>query len=159
MGVNTNKRLPKSQKVMLLGIKQLQSCLGLDQLALGGLWNQEHWIRELTTPNRLCIGIMQSQNLIAMACGWLVTNELQITLVAVHPDHRNQGLGRKILLSILNEAWRNGVTLATLEVADTNQAAKSLYKSCGFKTAGCRRGLYVDGRDALIQWKNLTNKD
>jgi ribosomal-protein-alanine N-acetyltransferase len=68
--------------------EDLDHCLALDQRALGGLWSPDQWLRELTEDNRPGLGIWWGAGLRAMACGWLVLDELQITAVAVDPAFR-----------------------------------------------------------------------
>jgi len=133
----------------------LEACLALDGLALGGLWTPGQWQRELEDDRRPGLGVWQRNELLAMACGWLVVDELHITLVAVAPDQRRRGLGRRVLQGLLAAAGSCGVERATLEVASDNGAARALYGGCGFRDAGIRRGYYRNGDDALIQWLNL----
>ena len=144
------------QAAVRLQTSHLEACLQLDHDALQGLWTAEQWTNELIDADRLCLGIPAGKQLLAMACGWLVVDELQISLVAVSPEHRRQGLGRHVLVALLQQAHAQGAQRATLEVASCNQGALALYHSCGFKTAGSRRGYYSDGRDALIQWCELS---
>jgi ribosomal-protein-alanine N-acetyltransferase len=90
-----------------------------------------------------------------MACGWLVVDELHITLVATDPGQRRQGLGRLALSALLQQGVGAGAVHATLEVAASNAAAVALYAALGFQSAGVRRGYYRNGDDALIQWLRL----
>jgi ribosomal-protein-alanine N-acetyltransferase len=133
----------------------LEACLALDALALGGLWTPGQWQRELEDDRRPGVGVRQRQGLLAMACGWLVVDELHITLVAVSPEERRRGLGQLVLQGLLAAGRRGGATRATLEVASGNSAARALYAGCGFREAGIRRGYYRNGDDALIQWLKL----
>ncbi len=133
----------------------LQACLALDRQALGGLWSADQWRRELQEPARPVLGLGEGPRLQAVACGWLVVDELHITLVAVDPQHRRLGLGRTILMALLEAGRRAGARHATLEVAAGNTAARGLYGGCGFQDAGVRRGYYRNGDDALIQWLRL----
>ena len=142
--------------VHVLGSADLDACLALDQQTLGGFWSREQWLGELSESGRRCCGLRDQEALVALACGWLVVDELHITLVAVAPALRRQGLGRRVLLALLRQARHSGATHATLEVATTNPGAQALYGSCGFSTAGVRRGYYRDGGDALIQWLNFS---
>lgn len=132
-----------------------RACLALDQAALGGLWSLAQWQRELVEENRPGIGMGQGQDLLAMACGWLVLDELHITLVAVAPAHRRRGFGRRVLGALMDRAHRCGATRATLEVAGGNGPARGLYGALGFRTAGVRHDYYRNGEDALIQWVEL----
>ena len=112
-------------------------------------------------PLQLALGdagfraLWQADTLLAMASGWLVVDELHITLVAVAPGQRRQGLGRQVLEALFEHARQQGARHATLEVAATNAAAVGLYRSLGFQDAGLRRGYYRNGDDALIQWLRL----
>ena len=134
----------------------LQACQDLDQRCLGGLWNQEQWHSELAEGRRPGIGLWREGALVAMASGWLVVDELHITVVAVDPLQRRQGLGRQVLHALLSHGQRLGAERATLEVATSNTAAVALYRALGFRDAGIRRGYYRNGDDALIQWLRLS---
>ena len=137
----------------------LASCLGLDERALNGFWTVQQWRRELEDPRRLCLGLVKNQRLLGVACGWLVVDELHITVVAVDPDERQRGHGHCLLLALLQRARQDGAAHATLEVSDDNIAALALYNRAGFRTAGRREGYYRDGSDALIQWCRLTPEE
>ena len=134
----------------------LAACLGLDERALNRFWSVQQWRRELEDPRRLCLGLVKNQRLLGVACGWLVVDELHITVVAVDPDERQRGHGHCLLLALLQRARQDGAAHATLEVSDDNIAALALYNRAGFRTAGRREGYYRDGSDALIQWCRLT---
>ena len=137
----------------------MAACLGLDERALNGFWSDQQWRRELEDPRRLCLGLVKNQRLLGVACGWLVVDELHITVVAVDPDERQRGHGRCLLLALLQRARQDGAAHATLEVSDDNIAALALYNRAGFRTAGRREGYYRDGSDALIQWCRLTPEE
>lgn len=147
--------LELSQPLQLLAPEHLEACVGLDRQALNGIWSRQQWDTELADPQRPGLGIWQRRQLLAMACAWLIVDELHITLVAVAPSQRRRGLGRRVLAALLREGSRLGAQRATLEVASGNQAAQSLYASLGFEVAGCRRGYYSNGDDALIEWLKL----
>jgi ribosomal-protein-alanine N-acetyltransferase len=80
-----------------------------------------------------------------------VVEELEIHNLAVHPEHRRRGLGRRTLDLVLALAARRGAQRAHLEVRAGNAAALGLYLSRGFELAGVRRGYYSRPReDALL---------
>jgi len=133
----------------------LADCLDLDRRALGGLWSKDQWQRELAEENRPGLGIWRAAGLRAMACGWLILDELHITVVAVDPAFRRRGLGRWVLAGLLAHGQATGARHATLEVAAPNGAARGLYTAAGFQEAGIRRAYYRNGDDALIQWLKL----
>ena len=95
-------------------------------------------------------------NIIAYAGMWVLFEEAHITNVAVSPEHRRMGHGRRIMLESMRAAVKLHATQMTLEVRETNFAAQALYESLGFQMAGRRKKYYTDtGEDAFILW----NKD
>lgn len=142
-----------------LSTDDLQACAALDRLALGGLWNEAQWQRELAEPDRPCLGLGAGPTLVAIAAGWVILDELHISLVAVDPSEQRRGLGRRVLEALLLQGQALGCTRATLEVAAGNGAAQALYGGMGFRTQGRRRSYYRSGEDALIQWLSLRARD
>ena len=138
--------------VITLDPSWLADCLALDRSALQGLWTKEQWRRELEDPRRLCLGWSEAKTLLGVACGWLVADELHITLIAVDPSVRRRGHGKRLLSALLQQARQQGAIHATLEVGSNNLAAIALYENVGFQSAGTRFKYYSDGSDALIQW-------
>jgi ribosomal-protein-alanine N-acetyltransferase len=138
-----------------LGPAELQACLALDRYCLGGLWSAQQWRTELADPLRVGLGLMQAGRLLAIACAWLIVDELHITLVAVDPAHRRRGLAQGLLRALLQRGRELGAARATLEVGSGNPAGLALYRAVGFRTTGVRRGYYSNGDDALIQWLEL----
>ncbi len=141
--------------VCRLGAEDGADCVALDQLALGGLWSTEQWERELSEARRPVLGWRQEGGLLALASSWLVVDELQITAVAVHPEHRRQGLAFQLLQALLLLGRDAGAERATLEVSSRNPAARALYARLGFKEVAIRHGYYRNGDDALILYKKL----
>jgi ribosomal-protein-alanine N-acetyltransferase len=83
-------------------------------------------------------------------------DELHINTIAVAAEHRGRGLGSALMRHIMQDVVDQGVTRATLEVRESNRAARQLYESLGFISAGIRRGYYTEpAEDALILWREL----
>ena len=88
---------------------------------------------------------------ISYAGFWFVLDEAHITNVAVRPEYRRRGIGRKMMELILLEAKKRGIVSISLEVRVSNKPARELYKGFGFSVAGLRKGYYSDnGEDALL---------
>src|SRR5205823_3688349 len=69
----------------------------------------------------------------------------------VHPDWRRQGVGRRLLIALIDLAEELRASRVTLEVRTGNQAAQALYAELGFEVAGRRGNYYTDdGEDALV---------
>ena len=143
--------------IIKLGISHLNSCFDLDQIALNGLWSKGQWEKELTEPNRICIGLIkpEKQKLLGVCTAWSVIDELHITSIAVHPLHQRKGLGKILILDLIKRSRSLLSNQLRLEVKSSNEPAKAFYKSMGFKIVGNRLNIYRDGSDAILFKKQL----
>ncbi len=148
----------------------IPAMVDFDQRVLGGLWSADGYQREMDSPNS-CLRVISSSPLGAtsagtghsasaepelwgLGCYWAILDEAHITLLGILPTHQRQGLGRWLLLHLLEDAWKRGMSRVTLEVRISNQRAIDLYESLGFTALGTRKRYYDDGEDALILWQN-----
>ncbi|NIV31009.1 MAG: ribosomal protein S18-alanine N-acetyltransferase [Anaerolineae bacterium] len=82
---------------------------------------------------------------------WEFQDEGHISTLAVHPDHRREGIGRSLLEVAFQALAKRGIDKVSLEVRESNEAAQHLYREYGFKSVGRRRGYYRSTQeDALI---------
>jgi ribosomal-protein-alanine N-acetyltransferase len=76
---------------------------------------------------------------VGMLC---VLDEGQIVNVATHPDSRRRGVGRALMSAIEQLAKDRGIVFLSLEVRESNIAARSLYSSLGWVECGIRKNFY-----------------
>ncbi len=77
-----------------------------------------------------------------------------IQTIAVHPDFRSQGLGRRLMDELLAEAENRHARRIFLEVRADNPHAITLYETLGFEQIASRPGYYQpEGVDAIIMKK------
>jgi ribosomal-protein-alanine N-acetyltransferase len=82
---------------------------------------------------------------------WMQHDEAHICTLAVDARYRRRGVGRRLLVRLLDSALERNADIATLEVRAGNVAAQELYRRFGFDVVGERRRYYTDtGEDALI---------
>jgi phosphoglycerate kinase len=114
-------------------------------------WTEDQFLASLGSGHFLCCGIERGGGLAAYLTATLAAGELEILNIAVQPEHRRQGLARRLLGHVLHLARETGMTDAFLEVRASNVPALALYACFGFKPQGRRRAYYPDNReDALV---------
>ena len=91
--------------------------------------------------------------------GWAglmtVADSSQIFTVGTVPHARRQGIARRLIEAMLEEARRRGATEVFLEVRVDNEAAKALYEGFGFSPLRIRRGYYNGGRVDGVEMRLL----
>ena len=82
---------------------------------------------------------------------WLLSDEAHITSIASHKDHRHQGIGEGLLISLIEMAIAKKARIITLEARVSNQIAQNLYYKFSFDKLGVRKAYYLDNKeDAVI---------
>lgn len=126
----------------------------LEKLCFTLPWSEDMLSEEMDdNPFALYIGAFCERILIGYLGIWRILDEAHMTNLAVHPDHRRQGIAKALINRMKKTMTQNGVKNMTLEVRESNEAARNLYRSMGFEDAGRRKRYYSDnGEDALIMW-------
>jgi len=148
--------------------RDLPGIVQIERLAFDNPWSLDAFERELSLPfSRLIVAIQASTqtaaraapedtSLIGFLCRWMVADECHILNVAVHPQMRQQGIGKRLMQHALAEARTKKVQVITLEVRRSNLAARSLYRKLEFQERRLRRNYYGQGEDAIVMELRLT---
>lgn len=125
----------------------------LEAEAFSDPWNEIMLLNELSNALSHYIVLVCGGNIVGYAGFWLVAGEAQITRVAVKKEFRGQGLGKKLTEAAVQSAWQCRAEAITLEVRESNLAARKVYESCGFSQNGLRPNYYGDNNEnAVIMW-------
>ena len=118
-------------------------------------WRVDTFTDSTTSPYWLRI-LWQDQRLIGYAIILMVVDEATLIDVGVHQEARGQGAGRYLLNDVMACCQQRQMASLWLEVRASNQVARSLYETRGFKTQEIRKGYYpaakpdVQAEDAFI---------
>jgi ribosomal-protein-alanine N-acetyltransferase len=128
---------------------------GLEKvLFLNDAWSRELFVDELDHPFSYYLVAEGDAEIVGYAGLRAAPAEAEqgdIQTLAVVPEHRGHGLGRKLLGQLMDEAQSRGVKALFLEVRADNPVALALYRSVGFHEIDRRHGYYQpDGVDAVV---------
>lgn len=146
---------------MLISIEDMKAChidavAELEKACFHIPWSRRSFCDELNNPLAHYFVAMVDST-VAGYCGiWDVAGEGHITNVAVHPAFRRRHAASALLERVFAHAKQEGLTLVTLEVRESNYAARRLYSKYGFEKIGIRKRYYGDNHeDAVIMTKNF----
>lgn len=148
----------KSETIHLrrMTLEDVPEVEALDRACFNNPWPENAFVYELNeNPGALClvaetIGEEESK-IIGSVVVWHILDEAHIATLAVTPEYRGLGIGRRLLALALLESAKAGASKALLEARANNQNALHLYYGFGFEVVGIRPGYYPDNHeDALL---------
>lgn len=74
--------------------------------------------------------------------GRVIAGEAELLTLAVAPEERRLGTGRKLVARFAEAATQRDADTAFLEVSAENTAARALYAQAGWTESGRRKGYY-----------------
>ena len=145
----------KNIKIRKMETKDLSQVMEIEAEAYGEHhWSRESFCNEL--ENNLSVyysAVDENDNLLGYLGAWLIFEEAHVTTVAVKNEYKKQGIANRLMLTLVDECYKNMVKYITLEVRVSNTPALSLYTRWGFSDVGVRKGYYQDNNeDALIMF-------
>jgi ribosomal-protein-alanine N-acetyltransferase len=135
----------------------LDAVLTIEREAFVTPWTRENFRFELeTNPFARNLVLREGLEVLGYACVWVVGAELKINNIAIRADRRGRGLGRLLFRAVLDIARTEGCSDAELEVRPSNDAARHLYESHGFREVRRRSNYYQDTHeDAIVMAAKL----
>jgi ribosomal-protein-alanine N-acetyltransferase len=128
----------------------------IDVLSFTLPWPEKSYLYELIeNPTTLAVvAEIASQVVepvvIGMAVVWIIMDEAHIATIAIHPEYRGHGYGKKLLADTIRKSMQRGATRATLEVRENNHLAQQMYRKFGFLIVGRRLQYYKDNNEDAV---------
>lgn len=143
--------------IVSMTLEHVAEVAAIEVVSFPSPWPLRAFIQEILQNSLADYLVAVSEGKVAGYAGmWLVLDEAHVTNVAVRPDLRGLGIGRRLLEKLVERAVYLGALKMTLEVGSANEVALSLYESLGFCRSGVRPGYYqATGEDALIMWLDM----
>lgn len=113
-------------------------------------WVAEGFEAELEGPVSFAEVLMEGEALAGYAIYRVIVDEAHLLNIAISPQFRGRGLGKRFLRHVLRVCVNEGAEWMFLEVRPSNGEALGLYHSHGFHQLGIREGYYANGEDAIL---------
>lgn len=120
---------------------------GLEAQVFPSPWHASTFQRILDRPGAELWVVEEGGEVVAYAVLWCVLDQAELANIAVSPERRGTGIGRRLLDHVVGVAAERGVRSVFLEVRESNRVARSLYASRGFREIGTRRDYYDAPRE------------
>lgn len=137
----------------------LNALAEIEKLSFSRPWSRDGLKSELNRDDAYFYTLLANNSPVGYIGMHVVLDEGYIANLAIHPDYRGMGHGKKLLLFLIQKAREHSLSFLSLEVRPSNKAAVRLYESQGFEKEGVRKNFYeAPKEDALIMTKRLVNE-
>ncbi|HEY5039532.1 MAG TPA: ribosomal protein S18-alanine N-acetyltransferase [bacterium] len=128
----------------------LPQVVEIEKISLPSPWSKELFEEELKRDVAYYF-VMEEEGEVAGYMGyWEAPQEAHIINLAIAPKFRGRGLGGQMIEYCLEFARKRGAGLATLEVRESNEAARKLYEKCDFRVVAIRKKYYSDNQENAV---------
>ena len=140
--------------------RHLDDLARLERLCFSRPWSRQALKEELTNPAACFLVGEEAGEVLGYAGMHCAAGECYVDNVAVFPEARRQGVGRKLMEALLQAAAARGGEFLSLEVRPSNLEALALYRGLGFREVGRRRRFYDDPvEDGLLLTKDQEKEE
>ena len=133
--------------------KDIDELFEIEQASYPFPWSRGNFIDSLVSDYDF-ICLLGPSGKIGYAIGMWLPQEMHLLNITVTPAWQHQGLGRRFLLWLIEDAKQRGANSLMLEVRPSNVAALALYTKMGFAQIGVRKAYYPSfahsREDALV---------
>jgi ribosomal-protein-alanine N-acetyltransferase len=120
-------------------------------------WSQNLFAEEMKNPFAYCFIIQMEETSKHQVMGFIcfrnIGDESELLNLCVHPQYRQMGIGKKLMLFYIGFSRKMKIKTFYLEVNALNQPAVHLYRHFSYQSLGMRRKFYQGKFDALLMIK------
>jgi ribosomal-protein-alanine acetyltransferase len=112
-----------------------------------------HFVLVVEDPSqsRSVTGSTPTFQIVAFLAAHRVDRDWELQYVVVKKKYRLRGLATLLLNQLIEHARSSNAEAIFLEVRESNQSARALYRKLGFEEAGLRKGYYSNPpEDAIL---------
>lgn len=124
-------------------------------------WSESAFRALMRRENTTLLAARREGRVVGYAVVWFAAEEGELGDIAVRPDERRAGVGRRLLEAVQRESGRRGAHRLFLQVRESNIPARKLYEQTNFRQSGRRPGYYrYPPEDAVImRWDRDDGED
>lgn len=115
-------------------------------------WEEEDFLRCLRQRNRIGMVAEVGEKVVAFMVYELHKYKLHILNLAVHPEHRREGIGSQMVAKLQRKLASHRRTRITLDVRETNLGAQQFFSRRGFKAVQVLRGWFWQEDGYLMEY-------
>lgn len=134
-------------------VRDLDAVVAVEARSYSNPWSRGNFTDSLVAGYLAEVLVDGAGGLVGYLIAMTGVDELHLLNITVAPDWQGQGHGQALMAALQQHAVQQGLATLWLEVRESNQRARALYRRLGFAEVGLRRGYYpaaVRREDAVV---------
>jgi [ribosomal protein S18]-alanine N-acetyltransferase len=134
-------------------VRDLDAVVAVETRSYSHPWSRGNFTDSLAAGYVAEVLVDGADELIGYFIAMTGVEELHLLNITVAPDWQSQGHGQALMAALQQHARQLGLATLWLEVRESNQRARALYRRLGYAEVGLRRGYYpaaVRREDAVV---------
>ena len=143
-------------------VDDLDAVMAIEVACYSFAWTRGNFIDSLAAGHVARVAVGPDDAVLGYFVAMAGVDEMHLLNLSVAPAQQRRGLARQMLDELAGLARRRGDTQLWLEVRQSNERARRLYRGQGFEEVGLRRGYYPAGHgrreDAVVMRRGLDDR-
>lgn len=142
--------------VRAMRLADLDEVMVIERRSFSAPWEESTFRGLMRRPSAALLVAETDDELTGYSVMWFAADEGELGDIAVIPERRGEGIGRRLLRESISVAASRGTRSLYLEVRESNDVARRLYEKVGFSVVGVRKQYYTEPvEDAIVMKLDL----
>ncbi|MEG0615860.1 MAG: ribosomal protein S18-alanine N-acetyltransferase [Oscillospiraceae bacterium] len=143
--------------ILPIGLEQVSEVTELEKKYFSDPWSEKSILADIGSPTGFMAAAVYENSIIGYLFATKVLGEISLNKIAVAENFRRNHVAEMLLKWLETEVFP--MEFITLEVRESNQAAKKLYEKNGYKIVGNRKNFYENPTEnAILMTKFFTQE-
>ncbi len=131
-------------------VEDLDQVMEIEEDLFAVPWTKEGFLTYLMKEDTMFFVVEEKGRILGFCSMMTVLDEGDILNVAVRRDRQKEGIGFFLVDSMIRMAQMQGIRVVHLEVRESNESARRLYRRLGFQEDGLRKNYYTEPAEAAV---------
>mgnify|MGYP006072535757 CR=1 FL=1 len=131
-------------------VEDLDQVMEIEEDLFAVPWTKEGFLTYLMKEDTMFFVVEEKGRILGFCSMTTVLDEGDILNVAVRRDRQKEGIGFFLVDSMIRMAQMQGIRVVHLEVRESNESARRLYRRLGFQEDGLRKNYYTEPAEAAV---------
>lgn len=140
----------KQNKILVANLSNVEKIAKLEEVSFQTPYTVGQ-ITEMIEDSTYIVNVFE--DILGYISAKIILDEIEICNLAVFSQNQGQGIGKNLVLDLIDTAKKRNCTKIHLEVRKSNEKAILLYEKCGFMKIGIRKNYYKTEDAILMIWE------